>query len=80
MKFWADLTNGDDIAQAGPSSYGSGRHGFGVDAETMDEACAKVRSRAKGDGFWGCDWSAQISALGPLGQKDWWTAQVVNLY
>jgi hypothetical protein len=67
-KFVIDLTNPDDQPRAS-LSYSSGRHGHTVEAASLEAAIEATVSRSKSDGYFGFDWSAQITALDQRGRR-----------
>lgn len=69
-RYLVNLTNHDDCMMAGPISFGTGRYGFTVRAETIQDAIDAVIARARSDGFYGHDWEADIKPLDARGQVD----------
>ena len=84
-KYTVSLSNPADLRASGPSSYGTGRYGHNVSANSMADARTQVIERARKDVYYGSDWSAKITRLNYLGHKqykfaDTETEIVVNLF
>jgi hypothetical protein len=51
MVYFVNLTNPEDIQDAGPSSFGTGKYGFRVTSDRMNTAIDAILYRAKKEGF-----------------------------
>jgi hypothetical protein len=71
MSYAVSLSNPANLAVSGPHSYGTGKYGFHLRAVSMADAREQVFERARADGFYGLDWSAKITRLNHLGQKEY---------
>lgn len=68
MKFYATITDIDDLDAADGVSFGTGRWGCKIEASSIDEAIKKLRKRANTEQFADCGMFALIRQLDDRGR------------